>query len=207
MLHRCARRDSQDFVINSGTAIHQQIRNHLIPSFPQVLSAKGIGCTQNFNSLHYICLPTSISWNRWEDLTSGLGLLFWCKAKLALAKLVWQQCCSKRDWNAQYKSLILPKFWANYCSNSNELFLEKLHLENKIFRAVSDKKFLLMTHFTVWHLTSVTSKTRKKYIYLSHAPVLLLPITFSTFICVVMPKNHRWALEEREISFPNLWVM
>lgn len=156
MLQRCTRSDSQDLVINSGIATDQQIRHHLIPYaslFPHVLSANGIDSSQNFNLLHYtaICLPTFISRNRCKDLTSRLGLLFWCKAKLAFAKLESQHCCSKRDLNVQYKSPILPKFWANYCSDSNELFLEKLNLENNIFWAVSDEnltscKYLILLY-------------------------------------------------------------
>lgn len=80
MLHRCTRRDSQDFVINSGITTDEQIGNHIIPYvslFPQVLSANSTDSTQNFKSLHYtgICLPTFISRNRWEDLTCRPGLL------------------------------------------------------------------------------------------------------------------------------------
>lgn len=144
MLQRCNRRDSQDLAINSVIATDEQIRNHLIPYTSlslQVLSANGID--SNFYSLRYaeICLPTFISRNWWEDLTSRWGLLFWCKAKFALEKSVSQHSCSRSNLNNQHRSLILPKLWANCCSKSNELlFLEKPRLENNIFRAVSDEK-------------------------------------------------------------------
>lgn len=169
--------------------------------FPRFFPANSNDSTQNFNSLHYagICLSTFISRNRWKDLTSILGLLFWCKAKLALAKLVSQHHCSERDLNTQYKSLILPKFWANYCSNPNELlFLEKPHLGKHHIQSCIWWKLniLLIPHFIVSHLTFVTFKTGNKFISTSHPPALFFPITFTlfnTFICVVMPKNNRWA--------------
>lgn len=78
MLQRHATRKRQDFVINSGIAADQQIRNGLTPYtslFPQVPAANGVDSTQNFNALRYagIRLPTVIPRNRQGDLTSKLG--------------------------------------------------------------------------------------------------------------------------------------